>query len=375
MSAPAEGNPFNLLYVLDTLRRYFWYIAATVALACVTAAVLTMPFFYPPEFLASVTIYPTSPERFDVVNLFHEEPNIYLSGGAKDVERLENIANSERVRMYVIDSLNLWPVYGVDKANDASPKFYALRTFAGNVRTVRGAGNGLTIEAYDVDPQRAASIVNLIVHKTDELSKDMLNENKATILEAYQKSLIRLQDQMSRYNDSLRRMRIRYNVLRSLTQTEVLSEQILIAEGDLAAARARYQDLKAQGAAGAAQAQTEVKAQQARLDALLNDSPGAPMNLTRFREGLDRIKSLEDVCEQLALDLKNARDKVHYLESMNSTAYSTLLIPELAQPSDRKARPVRWVILAATLLISSLVSIIGAVLIDRLTALRPQPAA
>ena len=72
------------------------------------------------------------------------------------------------MRLFIIDSLDLWQAYGVDKKNDPSPKYYAFRTYAGNVRTIKVEGNGLRIEAYDVEPQRAADIVNLLVAKIDE---------------------------------------------------------------------------------------------------------------------------------------------------------------------------------------------------------------
>jgi uncharacterized protein involved in exopolysaccharide biosynthesis len=46
---------------------------------------------------------------------------------------------------------------------------------------------------------------------------------------------------------------------------------------------------------------------------------------------------------------------------------------EEAKPADRKSRPIRWIILAAALMISGLVSLIAVVLIDFLTK-REAPA-
>ena len=134
MAQAEKQEEFSLLFILDVVKTYFWYLVGVVGISALLAIIFTMPYFYPPEYLAMTTVYPTSPERFDVINIFHEEPNLYLYGGAKEVEKLDNIANSEVVRMHIIDKLDLWKVYGYDKTDvGSSPKFYVLQTFASNV--------------------------------------------------------------------------------------------------------------------------------------------------------------------------------------------------------------------------------------------------
>ena len=83
-------------------------------------------------------------------------------------------------------------------------------------------------------------------------------------------------------------------------------------------------------------------------------------------EGMDQVKNLEDVCEWIAKDIENTIEKEQFLKTMDFTHYSTLMAHEKAQPMDKKARPVRWIILVATILIASLVSVIGAVLVDNI---------
>lgn len=360
-----EENPFNLLYVLRVVQQYLTYILVIVGVSAGLAIILTLPAIYPPEYRASTIVYPTSAERYDLFNIFHEEPTLYLYGGAKEVEKLDNIANSDQVRFAVIDSLNLWKVYGVNPKTDAAPRYYVLRTYNGNVKTTRVAGNGLEIEAYDVEPQRAADIVNLIVRRLDAVNKDMLVANKNRLLGLYRESARRLQREIHTYEDSARVLRRRYNVLRSLTQSEVLAEQVMMAEGDLGAARAGLREAKRLGQ-GTAALEMEVRRLEGKVATLTRSSKGATMNLEDFREGMDEVKAIEDVLEDLAEELKNIKARIQYVELMDEVPYTTVLVPEQAQPTDRKARPVRWVILLATLLIAALVSAMGAVLIDRL---------
>jgi hypothetical protein len=370
MSESSLNASFSLEYLFAVLRRYRWYIGGLLLLTGLTAFVLTLPAFYKPEFRSETTIYPNSSERFDLINIFHAEPSTYVYGGAKEVEKLDNLASSEALKLAVIDSLNLWEAYGVDKGG-ASPKYEVLRTYDRNVRTIRVEGNGLSIEAYDTDPQRAADIVNLVARRVDALNQQMLSQNKAAVLALYRSSEGRLIRQMEAYNDSARQLRRQYNVLRGLTQTEVLTEQVLIAEGDLAEAEARLQEQQRRSGAAsgeAAQARGEVEAQRARLRAIAEGKGNAPLNLASFREGMDQVKYFEDLADHLSYDIQNLREKMHYLEIMDSGQFPTVMMAEPAQPSDRKARPVRWVILLASLMIAGMTAVLAAVAADRLQA-------
>ena len=370
MSQVPSENAFNLLYIFRIIRKYLVYIAGVVVGAVILAFILTLPFIYKPEFKASTVVYPTSAERYDVINLFHDEPILYLYGESKDVEKLEHLANSERIKMFVIDSLNLWEPYGIDPENDESPKHYVLQTYDGMVQTTRISGNGLMIIAYDIDPQRAADIVNLIVRKVDELNKEMLRTNKNSIYSMYRAGYEQLSEQLTLYTDSVRNVRRRYNVFSPETQTEVLVEQVMLAEGELASAQSRLRNLLQYRGENSGEVQTarmDVNALLNRVNRLVKKSSGSNINLETFREGLDQVLALEEVCEYLARDLKDAREKVEVLEMMESEDYTTILITEYAQPTDKKARPVRWIIMLATMILAAIVSIFGAVLIDRIT--------
>lgn len=368
MAQETLDNPFSLVYIFQVVRKYTLYIAGVILLALIAAFVFTTPFFYPPEFKAQTIIYPTSSERFDFFNIFHEEPDMYLYGGAKEVEKLDNIANSEEVKLAVIEELGLWEVYGVEKDSE-SPKYYAFRTYDGNVRTVQESGNGLLIEAYDIDPQRAADMVNLIANKVDEINKRMLDQNKDRIKSMYEEGVQKLRARMYRYEDSTAVLRDSFGVLRSLTQSEVVAEQVLLAQAALGEAQGRYSYLKENAGANATstkKAREDMAVARSRVRAVSRRSGGGKMSLQSVAEGLDKVKGMEDMLEDMAEDLKNAEERISYLELMTNQDYSTVLVTEQALAADKKARPVRWVIMLATLLAAGLASILGAVLVDRM---------
>ncbi|MEM6803818.1 MAG: Wzz/FepE/Etk N-terminal domain-containing protein, partial [Bacteroidota bacterium] len=312
MAQTPQENAFNLLYIFEVIKRRLSFIAIVIGVSALLAIILTLPFIYKPEFKSSTVIYPTAAERYDAINLFHDEPILYLYGESKDVEKLETLANSERIKMFVIDSLDLWKAYGVDPENDAAPKHEVLQTYDGMINTVRISGNGLEIQAYDTDPQRAADIVNLIVDQVDIVNKEMINKNKNSIYSMYKGVYKELVEQMELYTDSARKVRKRYNVLNTETQTEVLAEQILIAQGELASA-------KASGLGGRARVIDR------KLKSLVEDTEDYPLNLESFREGLDQVLSLEEIIEYISRDVKDVREKVEVLEMMQSQDFTTIL--------------------------------------------------
>lgn len=341
MSQPTTTDQaFNLEYVLEVIRKYSIYLIVVTGVACITAIVLTMPWFYPPEFKSSAIIYPTNSERFDVANVFAEEPDVYAFGTGKELEKLENIANSEGLKLYVIDKLNLWEAYGVDREHDASPKYYVLRTYDGLVQTTRVEGHGLEIQAHDVDPERAAQIVNLIMDRVNELSRDMMIRNKDGILRMLREGSKRSEAHMALLSDSLTQLRSKYRVLRTEEQTDRLVEAIM---------------------------QAQASGSQAQLQRLVDSTAGYPMNLETFIEGVDKVLNLENLLEEMNTGLGNTREKIGYLESMEDVPYQAIMFTDRANVSDKKARPVRWLILLATGIISLMASVIGAVVIDRIT--------
>ena len=359
-------NTINLLFVFELIKQYLWYIIGVVGIACLLAIVLTMPFFYPPEYKASAIIYPTSPERFDLDNVFSEDPNVYVFGDSKGVEKLDNIANSEELKMFVIDSLDLWGAYGIDPERSGSPKYYVLRNYSGNVQTLRVSGSGLEITAYDRDPQKAADIVNLVVERVDFTMRRMLQQNKYSILAAYREGEKQLGQQLEQVADSILRLREKYNVFHGERQTDAMVSQFLSVQGELAEAEAQASYYRTRNASRYREYQNKAAGLEYQIQSMASGSQTEGITLKKFREGYDRVRQMEIIQDELAMEWKNVKKKIINLGRMKEIPFHTILITERAYPADRKARPVRWVILVAVGFLSTLIAISGVVLVDLL---------
>ena len=366
IEAPHTDQAFNLLFLADLIWKYLWYIVGVVGIACLLAIVLTMPYFYPPEYKSSTIIYPTNPERFDLDNVFAEDPSVYMFGDSKGVEKLDNVASSEDVKMFVINSLNLWEAYGIDKDGAGSPKYYVLRNYNGNVETLRVAGNGLEITAYDRDPQKAADMVNAVVDRVDFTMRRMIQQNKSGILTAYKQGEVRLGEQLLKVADSILQLRKAYDVYHIERQTDAMLSQLFGRQSELAEAQAQADYYRTRNASKFREYQAKVLGLERQVEKMTEGTEAGSVTLEKFRAGYDKVRQMEMLQDELAIELKNVQKKIINLERMDEIPFHTILITERAQPSDRKARPVRWIILLAVAFLSTLVSIMGLVLVDRL---------
>ena len=360
---PVEA--FNLLFLAELIWKYLWYIIGAVGIACLLAIVWTMPFFYPPEYKSSTIIYPTNPERFDLDNVFAEDPSVYVFGDSKGVEKLDNVANSEELELFVVDSLNLWEVYGVDPNKSGSPKHYVLKNYNSKVQTLRVAGNGLEITAFDRDPQLAADMVNLIVDRVDHTMRRMIQQNKSGILTAYRQGEARLGEQLLALADSILVLRKAYDVYHIERQTDAMLSLLYAKQSELAEAEAQVNYFRNRNANRFRESQAKVVGLSNQVKEMTEGKEEGRLTLEKFRTGYDRVRQLEMLQDELAIELKNIQKKIINLERMDEIPFHTILITEQAQASDRKARPVRWIILVAVAFLSTLVAIVGIVLIDR----------
>jgi len=366
---PQDTDAFNLMFLGDLLVSYWKFIVGFVGIACILAVIFTMPFFYPPEFKSSTIIYPTNPERFDLDNVFAEDPTVYVFGDSKGVEKLDNVANSEELKLFVMDSLNLWEAYGIDKDSGGSPKYYGLRTYSGNVSTLRVAGNGLEITAFDRDPQRAADIVNLVVARVDFTVRRMLQQNKEEVLMAYREGENRLSEQLNFVADSIFSLRKAYDVYHIERQTEAMISELIARQNELAEVQAMEGYYQNRNTSRYREAQAQAFGLENQLNSFLGTAEGGIVTLDKFRRGYDKVRQMEMLQDELAMELKNVQKKIINLERMKEIPYHTILITERAFPSDRKSRPVRWVLLVAVAFVSTLIAVLGIVLVDRVIPL------
>jgi hypothetical protein len=186
----------------------------------------------------------------------------------------------------------------------------------------------------------------------------LLRKNKDFMRKMLEKGEQTMTIRIQKMQDSVRLLRNKYNVLNNTSQTEMLLEQVFFAEGKFASEKARLAELQkylTDKDTTLINTKARVKGYEAQLNALTKPNK-SNVNLSSFRDGVDIVDGVENTIFNLLVRREDVREKIKQLEAMQGEVFSNVLTIETAHPADRKARPVRWVILLASVLMAAFVS-------------------
>ncbi|MFN0200137.1 MAG: Wzz/FepE/Etk N-terminal domain-containing protein, partial [Bacteroidia bacterium] len=353
-------NTFNLIYVLRIIRDYRKFIGIVTLGVGVIAIIYAL--MNENQYRSEVIIYPTNPERYDLTSLAAPNSNTFVYGGAKEVEKLGNIAKSEKVALATIDSLNLWKEYGIDPKNTgASPKFKVLKEFSGNVNISQAEGGGVLIQAYDKTPQVAADIANTMVFFTNYYNNEIIESTREQLLGAYQKDYDYLYKEYNLYKDSTNLIRAKFNVYSYNPQTEVMLTQLIGASTRFANEKAKLavfeKSYPAQDTA-VINTRARMRGAESQVETIKNSGE---INLNDFKKGVDELVHLEQTYFTYGERLRGLRLRMEELTAISDPHRVTVVSFDKANASDKKARPVRWLIVVSSLLIGLFTAVVAAI--------------
>ena len=266
-------------------------------------------FLIEPEFQSSVVLFALPQQSIGAQ--FYEEvkrEDILAYGETEDAERLLQILNSDRIRRRVIEKYDLWSHYSIDR-EQAGAQAAMAKVYAGKVGASLTRYGSIRIDVYDAAPEMARNMANDIAQLTDSVANQLRNDRASEALRYADRSLRQNQNE-------IKDMERRLGDLRSLgiydfpIQIEGLNEQYATA---LAEGRTKQAE--------------NIQSKMERLAPYAN-------------EYNQLTTKLEDAYEQEAV-LKKRYD-LNKLDS--ESQIPAAFVVDRAAASDKKARPVRWLI-------------------------------
>ncbi len=308
---------FNLVSVIKTILKWKTPIIVLTLLSGVIAAIFSV-FVMDEYYLSWSTFYPTNQSLSDRSAIFSTE-NVQLEyfGNKADVNRILTIANSTPVIDFVIDSFHIAQHYDIDTANPYW-RTKVRKKFEKNYSAIKTDKDAVEISLYDIDPKLAASLINTVVSKVDDLNKLHVNDVKRKSYAAITDQIAQYQTVVNEYIDTIADLGERYKI-----KSSVGADGTLIIEGNDYKAVQLYKALVSK-----------------------------QNNATRELNNLLNIKG------QMAVSLRNTE--------------SSLFILEQAFPADRRTKPVRSLVVLVTVLITAFVSVIGVLLIEEAKEIKKQ---
>lgn len=306
--ATSATASFDLVLFLWARRKLIIGICLLGSVAGVAAAFLITPLYR-----SEVIMFPAITNSASKALLNEQSTgrdDILALGDEEDSEQLLQLLHSDRIRDRVAKKFDLMAVYGIDPASKHRNS-ELIEAYKDHITFEHTRFSSVSVEVMDPEPQRAADIANYIADQVDSVWMQMARERAEKGLHLVRSKVNELEADIVQWQDSMRILR-ELGVHDYHTQTERYNEYMgaAIVKGDQRAVKEFEERFKVLAKYGGAYVTLQ--------DRLFNETK--------------RLSVLRMKLEQARADLES--DLPHKF------------VVNLAQPADKKAYPIRWLVVA-----------------------------
>ena len=310
-----SNNPMESTHLLVFIYRNLKTLIAVGFLAAVAASGVSL--MLDEYYESTVVMFATS--QHSLGEQFFEETkknDLLAYGETEDAERLLQILNSHRIRNRIIEKYDLYTHYNIDPSEPGAKTDMAL-TYGSNVSANLTRFGSIRVQVLDTDPELARDMANDMAFLVDSVANSMRNERANEAYKLALGALAQTSEQIAQAEDSLASLHA-LGIYDFETQVEGLTAQygMAVASGRSAAANTLKKDLE-------------------RLGTLANGYN----NLSAY---------LEAAYEQQSL----LKKRVELMRVDAETQLSSSFIVDYASAADKKAKPVRWLIVVMTSMVA-----------------------
>ncbi|MBR5910731.1 MAG: hypothetical protein IKZ55_01965 [Bacteroidales bacterium] len=325
-------NSYSSKYLCKLLAQYRKPLLIILAAAAVMAVIFSSPFFITPLYKSTTIIYPTSSNSISKVLIsttYQSEKDIMNIGEDEQTEQMLQVLNSNRVRDKVISRFNLMEHYNI-KPDSKYPITKLNKLYDSRIKFRRTEYNAVKITVLDSDAALSARIANEIAEIFDSTMNQMQKEVAIEAFRIVEQTYSTLWNEMQQLEDSLNTLR-KLGVFDYESQVEMLSQQLAVELGK-----------------------------------------GNTQGVNKIQEQLDILAQYGGAAYAINERLDNDRLQLSLVKSKYEEAKvdATEFIPHKfvvtsAFQAERKAYPVRWIIVVVTVLSTFLLLIFCIVAYDR----------
>ena len=173
-----------MIELLDILLKWKKHILLFCSFCILVSVVITFPFIMPPYYKSQMIFFPANPQSTDRATLFNQKEGGGVSqfGGKDDVNRFISIAMSNELISYITSKYALGKHYKIEAKTPELFDYYTKREFVSNYKVLRNDEGAIEVTILDQDPELAATMVQDVVNRSNEIYRSMIRENKALVL-------------------------------------------------------------------------------------------------------------------------------------------------------------------------------------------------
>ncbi len=294
------NNFFDNQRILDIIwkRKFHFILVGIIAVAL--SALFSSSTFITPKFKSTARIYPT---------------NIWTLSDESETEQMLEVINSNDIKFKMFDAFRLYDVYNIKK-DDPLHLTYILDKYTKNVKASKTEFETVEIKILDEDPNRASDMCDSVIHFFNLKVKEIHAIKNREVADISKNSLDLKHKELDSLISVISKTRKETGILSYNTQVEEVTKGYMAA---LAANRGNSADTKT------------IKKM---YDNLAENGAKAYYLESRLNSVVSVIDSLQNVYEGAVV------------EAEKEITYSHVV--EYPFPADKKAYPVRWLIVAFT---------------------------
>ena len=298
-------NNFNNLSLVQVILKWKWHIVIITVAAAICGAIFSSSMFITPLYKSEAVAYPANISPSD----------------ESETEQMLQIINSQSITDSIIEKYDLWTDYKIDK-NYKFAKTYMLNEYRSKIKISKTPYEAISVTVMDKDPFVACNIAKDILKFYDQKVHDLHTQKVAEVVTMYDRQLKEKQRNIDSLKNRLTEISTEYGV------TDYSSQSREVTRGYLA---------------GSAKA-TELK-----------------NNLEIYgAEAVDLRTKIEAEANTYVSTKVDLEQNLRFYYS--DLTYSNIVTEPF--PADKKAFPVRWVVVALSALGALLLSIIVIFIIE-----------
>lgn len=318
----SSGLSLDSSNLLVFLFKWRYYLIGICFIATVASAIAS--YLIEEKFRSTVVMFATS--QHSIGEQFYEDTkkNDLLEYGEKeDAERLLQIMNSERIRSRIISKYDLWSHYEIS-AEDPGARTLMQKEYDSNVSSRLTRFGSIEVQVLDKNPELARDVANDIAYLTDSVANQMRNDRALDAFQYAKSSLEQVQEEIRLMEDSMGTL-YDLGIYDYITQIEGLNDQY-------ATALAEGQPKRAE----------DIREKMVTISAHAN--------------AFNKLTNLLEAAYEREAILKKRFDLMRI--DATSKLPSTFVV-DYASASDKKAYPVRWLIVVMSVVSAFIFSVIA----------------
>ncbi|MDC0338189.1 Wzz/FepE/Etk N-terminal domain-containing protein [Flavobacteriales bacterium] len=301
-----KSNEFDSIDLISFLWKERKVLIILGILAVVVSSIVSL--MMQEKFLSTVTLFPAKSSSITFSEVITEDQSVTKFGEEEEAEQMLQILESALVREKIITRFDLMKHYDIDTAGKL--KYTELsETYSDNITFQRNNKGAVIINVLDHDKDTAALIANHISNLFDSTKNSIIHERALLEFEVKKMKLHKLQDEMNVLRDTMSK----------LTTLGVVTNQA-------------YQGLT-----------------------LAMNSAKGDETRTRYEQKLEMTEKYGSVLQSFQVRAEFLSERMATMETSyeqsESDAQSNIshkFVVELASPAEKKAYPIRWLIVAVS---------------------------